>query len=616
MNDKVVIEEDTSGYTKIEDLLQILLQDQANKAGSTASDMVMRAGPPGRGRGSGRRGSSRGAARGQGFSSFRGGRGGGSSGGSSQSQLECSICLNQGHVDTTCFYTHPDIAPEAFKRKYPDEKARKSALLLRKAENVSRKNNEERRKQSGDGTDKTFMVSTCLPTTAVINEAMCLPSDSQLVNSGLSAAQMKAIPWYIDSCSSLTLDHDIRDFEDLNYSSRRSFRTANGQGVNTTAKGTVRIASVGVKEPLVIPNAYYCPEVSANLISFGQLARNNCNSTTIALNMTIFDPDFNPILFARCEDDVFIVNSPGFVAATTSRGAPLSTWHKRLGHTNYKYIEKISDRIDIVGKDKPFCELCVKGKQHRVHSKEPATHRTDMPGERWHVDLVGGQNTLKDMQGFNMSAILTDDATHRRFSYPVKTRDQAALKIQEHTILAEAQYGYICKQLHSDDDSIFKSIEPWLTSRGIKREPSAPYAQDQDGIAERSIRTLIEKARTMRIQAGLPAKLWTYILNAAAYLDALVPSSSLPQGKTPYQLYEGEMPDYSQLRVFGCTAYILDYQAKSHGKLAARSHAGVLVGYTAKNQWLIWDGKSVKVRRDVVFDENDSSSSSSIHFRA
>ena len=57
--------------------------------------------------------------------------------------------------------------------------------------------------------------------------------------------------------------------------------------------------------------------------------------------------------------------------------------------------------------------------------------------------------------------------------------------------------------------------------------------------------------------------------------------------------------------MFGCTAYILDYQAKSHGKLAARSHAGVLVGYAAKNQWLIWDGKSVKVRRDVVFDENN-----------
>ena len=61
VNNKVIIEEDTSGYTKIEDLLQILLQDQANKVGSTASGIAMRAGPSSRGRGSGRRGSSRGA---------------------------------------------------------------------------------------------------------------------------------------------------------------------------------------------------------------------------------------------------------------------------------------------------------------------------------------------------------------------------------------------------------------------------------------------------------------------------------------------------------------------------------------------------------------------------
>ena len=84
-----------------------------------------------------------------------------------------------------------------------------------------------------------------------------------------------------------------------------------------------------------------------------------------------------------------------------------------------------------------------------------------------------------------------------------------------------------------------------------------------------------------------------------------MPSSSLPEGKTPYQLYKGENPNYSQLRVFGYTAYILNYQAKTHGKLAARSHAGVLLGYAAKNQWLIWDRRSVKVRQDVVFDEDN-----------
>ena len=69
--------------------------------------------------------------------------------------------------------------------------------------------------------------------------------------------------------------------------------------------------------------------------------------------MTVYDPAFDPILYSRCEDNIFIVKSLGFVAAeTSSRGASLSTWHQRLGHTNYRYIEKISDRIDMVRKDK------------------------------------------------------------------------------------------------------------------------------------------------------------------------------------------------------------------------------------------------------------------------
>ena len=91
------------------------------------------------------------------------------------------------------------------------------------------------------------------------------------------------------------------------------------------------------------------------------------------------------------------------------------------------------------------------------------------------------------MKGYNTSVILTDDATHRRFNYPIKVKTEAASKIQNHIILMETQYGYICKQLHSDDESVIKTIEDWLAAKGIKREPSAPYAQDQDGVAERSI---------------------------------------------------------------------------------------------------------------------------------
>ena len=292
---KVVFEEDTTGYTKIEDLLQILMQDQANKAGSS-SDIVMRAGQPPRGHGSGRKGSNRGrfggGERGRGSSSYRG-RGGGATGGT---ESECSTCFSPGHVNSTCFYTHPDIAPEAFNKKYLTEQARKAALSVRRAGNLARKKDEKEKKQGSDS-GGAFMANACLPINMVAHNAICLPADLKLVNSSLSLAQMRGIPWYIDSFSSLTLGDDIRDFDDLNYNSQRSFQTASGEWITITAKGTVRIMSVGVKAPLTIKNAYFCPEISANLISFGQLARNGCNLTTLGLDMTIFDPRMNPIIY-------------------------------------------------------------------------------------------------------------------------------------------------------------------------------------------------------------------------------------------------------------------------------------------------------------------------------
>ena len=242
--------------------------------------------------------------------------------------------------------------------------------MLRKAENTARRNNENQKKQGKDGGRQGrgggFAANTCLPVNSVrlTMPGICLPSDLSMANTTLLAAQLRATPWYIDSCSSFTLCHNIEEFENLDYSSQRSFKTANGAWISTTAKGTVHITLMGadnVSTFLTINNAYYCPEVSANLISLGQLARNDCTTLQIGLDMTVYDPAFSPILYSRCEDDVFVVNNPRFVAAATSRGASLLTWHKRLGHANYKYVEKIGDCINIVAKDRPFCEPCTKG---------------------------------------------------------------------------------------------------------------------------------------------------------------------------------------------------------------------------------------------------------------
>ena len=143
-----------------------------------------------------------------------------------------------------------------------------------------------------------------------------------------------------------------------------------------------------------------------------------------------------------------------------------------------------------------------------------------------------------------------------------------------------------------------------MRRKALFGEKSALYSQDQDGVAERSIRTIIERARTMLINAGLPAKLWLEALSAACYITNRLPTKAL-QGKAPFEAWHKRKPDISNLRIYGCDAYVVDYKAKAKGKMAPYSWAGTLVGYEAKNQWKIWDGTTrIFVRRDVIFNES------------
>lgn len=262
----------------------------------------------------------------------------------------------------------------------------------------------------------------------------------------------------------------------------------------------------------------------------------------------------------------------------------------------------IADGIVIKDSHTSFCESCVLGKQHKVHSKKPPTHRAKLPGERLHNDLFGGGNTLPAVGGYRYGSVIIDDATRTRFPILLKTKDGICDEIPTIINRIEVQTGRPVKALQTDDGKEFKRLETFFKEKGITHETSAAYAQDQDGVAERSIRTILERAKTMMIHANLPHSLWPEAISAACYITNRLPTKAL-NGLTPHEAWHGHKPDLSNLRVYGCNAYVVDYHAKFKGKMAPRSWARTLVGYEAKNQWRIFDGKRVFIRRDVIFNE-------------
>lgn len=139
---------------------------------------------------------------------------------------------------------------------------------------------------------------------------------------------------------------------------------------------------------------------------------------------------------------------------------------------------------------------------------------------------------------------------------------------------------------------------------GIKRQLTAARTPQQNGVAERKNRTLLEAARSMQIQGALPDLLWDELIRTATYVLNRCETSSL-QASTPYQTLYGQKPDLSKLRVIGCLAYVHIPRELRH-KLSVKSRRTSLIGYDDKTKaYRCFDPttRKILISRDVVFNE-------------
>ncbi|GJW69253.1 putative ribonuclease H-like domain-containing protein [Tanacetum coccineum] len=115
------------------------------------------------------------------------------------------------------------------------------------------------------------------------------------------------------------------------------------------------------------------------------------------------------------------------------------------------------------------------------------------------------------------------------------------------------------KVIRCDNGTEFKNKEmnQFCERKCIKREFSVARTPQQNGVAERKNRTLIEAARTMLADSKLPTTFWAEAVNTACYVQNRVLVTK-PHNKTPYELFLGRKPALGFMRPFGCHVTILN----------------------------------------------------------
>lgn len=120
-------------------------------------------------------------------------------------------------------------------------------------------------------------------------------------------------------------------------------------------------------------------------------------------------------------------------------------------------------------------------------------------------------------------------------------------------------------------------MDEFCAKKGIKREFRIARTPQQNCVAERKNRTLIEAAKTMLAYSQLPIQFWAEAVSTACYVLNRV-SVSKPQMKTPYELLMGKIPNIHFMKPFGCPLTILN-TIDSLGKFDGKSDEGYLLGY-------------------------------------
>ncbi|GKB21727.1 putative ribonuclease H-like domain-containing protein [Tanacetum coccineum] len=138
--------------------------------------------------------------------------------------------------------------------------------------------------------------------------------------------------------------------------------------------------------------------------------------------------------------------------------------------------------------------------------------------------------------------------------------------------------------IRCDNGTEFKNREmnQFCEMKGILRQFSVARTLQQNGVAERRNRTLIEASRTMLADSKLPTTFWAEAVNTACYVQNRVIVVK-PHNKTPYELFHGRTPTLSFMRPFGCLVTILN--TKDHlGKFDGKADEGFFVGYSLNSK--------------------------------
>ncbi|GKB85503.1 putative ribonuclease H-like domain-containing protein [Tanacetum coccineum] len=358
--------------------------------------------------------------------------------------------------------------------------------------------------------------------------------------------------------------------------------------------GKGRISSKGKIKTgtLDFEDVYFCKELKYNLFSMSQICnkKNNVLFTDIECLVLSFDfkllDESQVLLKVPRKDNIYSVDLKSvvptgdltclIVKATIDES---NTWHRTLGHINFKTMNKLMKGNLVKGSPSKIFEKIILALLVRKESNTKPPISTSLSERK---------------------ALVTDDFSRFSWVFFLGTKDETSGILKTFIIEIENQLDHKVKVIRSDNGTEFKNsiMNQFCEIKGIKREFSVARTPQQNGVVERKNRTLIKAVRTMLVDSKLPTTFWAEAVNTVCYVLNRVLVIK-PYNKTPYELIRGRPPLIDFMKPFGCPVTILN--TRDHlGKFEGKADEGYFVGYSVVSKAMRVFNKRTRIVEETL----------------
>jgi hypothetical protein len=210
------------------------------------------------------------------------------------------------------------------------------------------------------------------------------------------------------------------------------------------------------------------------------------------------------------------------------------------------------------------------------------------------------------ISGYVYYASFIDDYSRTTWIYFLKSKDGVFSKFKEFKALIENLSKRKIKILRLDNGGEYtlKEFISFYRDVGIKRELTTPYNPQQNGVAERKKKMIMEAVKTMIHDQDLPMCLWAEATMTIVYVQNRLPHSALGF-KTPEEMFTRKKLEVSHLKIFGCPVFI-HIPKEKRNKLEPFRKKGIFMGYCEVSKAFriyIPGHRHIEISRDMTFDE-------------